>query len=91
MQNKATYTVTTRLGLAVLGSDPEIRRARVHENVEVARGCAHLDGRDVADILRPGKRKHKNASEPHLHLGESLRVGNKHKLRTQSRARASWP
>ena len=55
MQSKATHTVTTRLGLAVLGSDPEIRRARVHENIEVARGRAHLDDRDVANILRPGK------------------------------------
>lgn len=49
---KITHAVTTSTRLASIGgANPEIGRARVHEQLEVRRGCTHLNGRNVTNVV----------------------------------------
>ena len=57
MDALVAYTVTASLRLTTFGADPEIGRAGIHKELEVARRVTNLDGRDVTNIVSPARRR----------------------------------
>jgi hypothetical protein len=48
---RGAYAVTSVYRLTSLRADPEIGRTGIHQNLEITRGSAHLDGRKIAHII----------------------------------------